>query len=528
MLAPFCIRITGVDAVEDIATMVLPPKYSVLSVTDLDVPVFKDFTATKLESLQKIFDQASNVLWITAGCRADDPYANMSVGIGRSVRLEMPHVRFQYLDIPIESNPEPKQIAETLMRLQALSLWEQEGVLEKMLWTVEPEIAYENGNLMIPRIYEEEKLNARFNSKRRPMTQEVAQATVPVEVTCLSQDIYELREMDLEECRSPISIRVQYSLLSSIKVRHLGYAFLGIGTDMRTDEKVIFISDHNSSIVTVPKTQTAPLQTSPDSEQEILLLVAAHLLAGSIVDSVKEGSTIIVHQPEKAIKHMLSQRTSGKDIKILFTTSGEIGHGDSRTLAIPAKTSLYHLKSMLPTKTVAFFDLSDSRSDSGDLAARIRSCLPTFCKQKNYSSLFATESELVDGVQLDHANILLRLAIDCAVSGPSAQDILIDMVDPRDISSATNYRGLLSSVLDWTASPTVPVRIELADHKNLFSKDKTYLMVGLTADVGNSLCEWMIRKGAKNLVLTSRNPQLSEEWLKMMKDMGAVITVESL
>ena len=102
------------------------------------------------------------------------------------------------------------------------------------------------------------------------------------------------------------------------------------------------------------------------------------------------------------------------------------------------------------------------------------------------------------------------------------------MIDPRDISLNTNNRGLLSSVLDWTASPTVPVRVELADHRNLFSKDKTYLMVGLTADVGNSLCEWMVSKGAKYLVLTSRNPQLSEEWLNMMKDMGAVITIESL
>ncbi|CZT02515.1 related to polyketide synthase [Rhynchosporium agropyri] len=528
LLKPLCDNITVVNAVEEIHSLVLPPNYSVLSVTDLDVPVFRDFTAVKFECLKRIFDQASNVLWITAGCRADDPYANMSVGIGRSVRLEIPHVRFQYLDIEFGSKPEPQLIAETLMRLQVVNSWEQEGALDKMLWTVEPEMAYENGVLMIPRIYEEEVLNARFNSKRRPITEEIAPKTNPIELH-QSEEGYELRSQQIKLTNQDlISIRVHHSLLSSIKIKYLGHAFIGLGTDVQTNEKVIFISDHNSSIVNVPRNHTTTSDIATGSEQTLLLLTAGHLLTNSILETTKEGSTIIVHQSEPVIKSLLKLRASEKNIKIVFTTDGETLSTEPQNMSIPTKASLHRIKSMLPAKPAAFLDFSVVGSNAGEVAGRIRACLPTFCKAKNSSTLFATESELLPGVQLDHINIALRISTEYAHQNLSSASSLVPLraISPSEVQARDT--GALNSILDWGARATLPVKVELADHVNLFSADKTYILVGLTAEIGNSLCEWMIRKGAKYLVLTSRNPKLSDEWLQMLKEMGAIITIKSL
>ncbi|KAK0129388.1 hypothetical protein ONS95_001314 [Cadophora gregata] len=530
LLDPLCIRITTINAVEDINSMVLPTNYSVLSVTDLDVPVFKDFTAVKFECLKRLFDQASNVLWITAGCRADDPYANMSVGIGRSVRLEIPHVRFQYLDIEIGSRPEPKLIAETLMRLQVVNFWEQEGALEKMLWTVEPEMAYEKGTLMIPRIYEEEVLNARFNSKRRPITEEVAPESNPVELVH-SEEGYDIRSMQLEQSAGDlVSIRVEHSLLTSIKMKHVGFAFIGLGINRQTNQNVIFISEHNASIVTVPSYFTAPIDLAQGSEQTLLLLASGYLVTSSVLAATKEGSTILVHQSEPLVELLLKQRASEKKLRIVFTTSGETLTASSQHISIPTKAPLQRIKSILPEKVSAFFDFSDIGTESGEVAARIGACLPTFCKTKGSSSFFATESELVPGPQLDHLNILLRIATDYAqIKLKSAESLTPSQtIALKDVNSRVENNGFLNSVLAWGATPTVPVKVELADRNNLFSAEKTYILVGLTAEIGNSLCEWMIRKGAKYLVLTSRNPKLSDEWLQMLKDMGAIITIYSL
>ncbi|KAL2065966.1 hypothetical protein VTL71DRAFT_3636 [Oculimacula yallundae] len=530
LLDYMCVRITVVTAIEDINTMVLPPQYSVLSVADLDVPVFKDFTAVKFECLKRLFDQATNVLWITAGCRSDSPYSNMSIGIGRSVRLEMSHVRFQYIDIEFGSKPNPKLIAESVMRLQVANSWEQEGALQKMLWTVEPEMAYENGTLLIPRIYEEDVLNARFNSKRRPMTEEVAPESKAIELVH-SQDGSELHSMETKRTENaPVTIRVHSSLLSSFKIKGLGYAFVGFGTDLGTNTKVLYISDHNSSIVSVAKNCVTPIDVTTDLEKTSLLLVGAYLLTDTILGSIKEGSTIIVHEPEPAMQFLLEQRAVEKKVNVVFTNSGEAPTSDPQHVSIPAKASLQRIQSVLPRNPVAFYDFSIIGSNAGEVAARILDCLPTFCKIKTASKLYATQATLHPGVELDHANISLRLAAEYAQDHLSLSDVSISthVISPQSASSHPEDNNYLNTVLDWEATPTLPVKLELADHRDLFSADKTYILVGLTAEIGNSLCEWMIRKGAKYLVLTSRNPKLSDEWLQMLKELGAIITIRSL
>lgn len=81
------------------------------------------------------------------------------------------------------------------------------------------------------------------------------------------------------------------------------------------------------------------------------------------------------------------------------------------------------------------------------------------------------------------------------------------------------------TIVDWSAHDTVPVDVAPMNHGISFPADKTYLLVGLSGDLGQSLCEWFVQNGARNLVLTSRNPKVGQRWLDIMKATGVTIKI---
>ena len=81
------------------------------------------------------------------------------------------------------------------------------------------------------------------------------------------------------------------------------------------------------------------------------------------------------------------------------------------------------------------------------------------------------------------------------------------------------------TVVDWNTTNSLPVAVKPVDSRPLFTKDKTYWLVGLTGGLGVSLCEWMIEHGASHIVLTSRHPKLDPNWLENINSGSAVVKV---
>jgi short-subunit dehydrogenase/acyl carrier protein len=48
-------------------------------------------------------------------------------------------------------------------------------------------------------------------------------------------------------------------------------------------------------------------------------------------------------------------------------------------------------------------------------------------------------------------------------------------------------------------------------------------MVGLAGDLGQSICDWMIDHGARNIVLTSRSNKVPERWINACRARGATV-----
>lgn len=80
--------------------------------------------------------------------------------------------------------------------------------------------------------------------------------------------------------------------------------------------------------------------------------------------------------------------------------------------------------------------------------------------------------------------------------------------------------------MNWREDSTVPTLVEPVEaRKDLFEDHKTYWLVGLSGNLGQSLCDLMIVHGARYVVMTSRTPNVVKEWIQAHQSKGVTITV---
>lgn len=76
-------------------------------------------------------------------------------------------------------------------------------------------------------------------------------------------------------------------------------------------------------------------------------------------------------------------------------------------------------------------------------------------------------------------------------------------------------------VIDWQSNKQTEVCAQSASNQVTLSAHRTYLLAGMTGDLGQSVSQWMVARGARNLVLASRTPSIKQTWLDLMSSMGA-------
>ncbi|KKY13503.1 putative polyketide synthase [Diplodia seriata] len=156
----------------------------------LDRPLFEEaVTDEMLEKLQKLFGNAKAVLWAIGG----EPESKMTVGIGRALRAEMPHLTLQFLEARRRSDLTAKVVVECFLRLVLAA---DPAVAEHdMLWTVEPEVVVDGGALLLPRLVPDTVINDRFNAERRQVVKTVSTRETCVEMATLDSGTFQcLRE----------------------------------------------------------------------------------------------------------------------------------------------------------------------------------------------------------------------------------------------------------------------------------------------------------------------------------------------
>ena len=527
ILQPRCSNLTLYNTVEDIDAAKLPVGGTVISLADLDEPLFKNLSPAKWENMKQLFDRPRQMLWLTRGRMGDDPYSSMTIGFWRSVAYEAPHVRVQFLDVDATESLDPRMLAETYLRTAALALWSKEGQARDLLCSMEPELRLQNGELLIPRAMPQQASNDRYNAERRDIKINMVPAQAAVQIERFG-DSYRFRETyasNSQNCtEQQVAVRIKYSLLSAIKAVPAASLYLGLGTIAETGEEVLALYESNASLVTVPKNWTTPCNVPRGDETSFLLTVVGELLTTIITTPISTGGVLVLHEPDSFMASIFNAHASKRKIRVVCITS-DLNHAGPQWTYIHARASQHAIARALPANVSTFVDLCGSFA-MHSFGNRIAAALPDNCKKEKVSTLLSPVSKLFTDSSLVQIPELLGHAAWISLSTlPSGVSLLLPhVISPHEVLGSNTVLTPFS-ILDWNSQHPVPVTVEAINPQSLFSKAKTYFLVGLTGEIGRSITQWMAENGAGYIVMTSRKPNVDPDWLRTIEATGATVKV---
>lgn len=506
-------------------------KSTFVVVSELDEETFSGLDEAKFQAIKAIFVNAGHVLWLTENAWVDHPYQAMSIALLRSIRLEHPAIHVQSLDVD-----DIRHLNATFLVEQVLRLEESAGATEDILWTLEPEVYVSNNRAYIPRIKHDMDRNNRMNSERREILKEFDATRIPITLNVSETGRY----LESAESFSPLgaaslnpaqtTVVVQYALAKAIRVGNLGYLYLVQGVRQGTDRSVIALSDTNASIVHAPSNRVFELPTPP-AEHSILLPVAASLIAQQILSGVAAGSSILIFEPPDFLIETVTTAAKAGSVHVYFATASRQPPSAGQWIRLHPRETDAGLRGLLPANLSVFYDLSEGlKSVTTGLGQRVASNLPVSCVSFGVRHLAQVdvapileqaENEAVRVSQIgDAVAAAAAKSLDANRDHSNAADVPIHDINELDKPFS------ISTTIDWRSDKQIPARLRSIDSGNLFSQDKTYLLLGLAGSLGRSLARWMITHGAKYVVLSSRNPETPDlKWLEEIKGLGGIIIV---
>ncbi|TQN66916.1 Hybrid PKS-NRPS synthetase apdA [Colletotrichum shisoi] len=479
-----------------------------------------------------------------------NPFSNMMVGLCRGLRAEKPALsrRLQVLDLEGESKPDADTLLQHFLRpvlCAACGVGEEDGNNDShsSLLSLETELSLRNNQLFIPRVEECREPNDRANSTRRRIISDVTTETHVVEIAHQHQEEVELvasSKVVSEKGGGTDTVEIDFSTLAPQTI--LPYQppqYLGLGRRQTQTEKpqkmggstaVVVLSPSNSSVVQVSGTQVFTPAGGETLRPEMLGLVALTLSARAWVRSVPRDHVLWAHGLDETVVRVLEREAEEHRVRV-FATSTDPARPGFIHPASPARM----LKSVIPIRTTAII-LGDSigNAESDVLLSRVSP--PFVLQQKPCTGRFLHPPPTAwSGGDVPVSRLLQEAYASTVREWPSTPPPPPPppppLVSLEDLNSTSSFPNPMP-VVDWRGARTIPVeaRLQPVPPSQLFRPDRTYLMVGLTRDVGISKCTWMIRDGGvRHVVLASRDPHVSPAWIESMsRAWGAAVAVRAM
>ncbi|KAK3309854.1 polyketide synthase module [Chaetomium strumarium] len=514
---------------------------AVLCLAELDEPIFAAggvmMTDERMHALQTLFGSAGSILWVTEGRRlGGEPLANMTVGLARALLEELPHLTLQLLDVDDgKETLKAHGLAEVFLRLLVSTELENKTGRKgngngMMLWTIEPELYYDGQAIHIPRIVLDRPANDRANASRRRIARQVDLNDETVEIRPGQGG---LRLVENGNCGSAPeqqeqqhgggyeTIRVRYSMelhaddVARNEVLCLGV--LAVRGDEDDQKMVMAFADAHASLIRPAADEVYVL---PDHERgcaELLAAAARQLIAAAILatlDRHPAALAVVVHGADEGLADAVARRIKEHDDRrgrgdLHFSSSCAPDALPEDWLSLHPSKTAHSIRLTLPRVSGLFIDLS------GD--TKVASRLPPTWAVHRYDRFASSPAK-----QLDDA---FTHAVMAENTTPREKLNILPVEEIAASPGTTTFVAACPAVVDWTTAYQLPVDMEPLDAGRLVHPDKTYLMVGMTSELGLSLCRYLVVHGARHLVLTSRNPSIGQDWLDEMARYGATIRV---
>ncbi|KAI1177826.1 putative polyketide synthase [Nemania sp. FL0916] len=500
LMRNFEFSVTQFKTLGDVDASRVSPTALVLNLVELDQPVFQSLTSETMEGLKNLFDYQRTILWVTQGCRSENPYMNMSVGLGRSLSLEFPDVKLQFLDLEVSRKPNTKLVVETLLKLRVPDT-------EGMLWSVEREMVQENESILIPRLMPLRDANERYNAPKRLITINKSPQSNSLAVTRSGSSYTIEEEMNAPVKAGEAILQVKMATMTPV----VGQWYGVIGTTSQNDGTVLAFATRNSSRVPVSVDKMLECKVDSSVGAELLHTLAIETTAHKILKMARQESAVLIHEPSPQLSQRIFHLATESQVEVIFTTGKAVQENANMPWIRLNKSSTRRaIKQLLPPNITTYIDCSQEFNGIGSL---VSSCLPTAC--------WKTTSDADEHM---HPNVdFEKILRETVLLGASSSATKPEVVVPSDLWKAS-IQSAKSMILNWEAEDAVPVRLSSVNDQISFKRDKTYVLFGLTSDLATSLCEWMASRGATTIILTSRNPALSTNWLNAMQTAGVKVT----
>lgn len=522
---------------------------TVVSLTELDSPIFKDITPESFHTLKTLFEPGKTILWVTSGRLCDEPFSNMTVAFGRVATHETPDLHLQQLDIPDPENMRGSTIAKILLRLYAaLSMRKDRNIF----WTIEPEIVINNkGRQLVPRLGFISELNDRYNAGRRPVVREVNVRASPINFTIqpVQSGGYMLKEVSRYETEASewgagseelLELHTTHSIISALKTP-FGHRFLVRGVQSKTGIPYLALVPSLASVVKVSPRCAVSRQIPGLSDEDTVRSIAAHLVSMAILDPLYSCQTLVIHNAPGNIADAVANQAIAKAIHVIYTTDSAAKEDTASWVKLPQYLSQSDFEEILALEEppAAFVGLSNHKIERAENEATILSSLMVRCHtiltaKTIYSPIASCGGSSTHLVFAAGLGDLLRRAFEYAQQQydvetrelPASSSLATtESVTLNDLARGASPLDPLC-IINWTDATSLPVYATRLDAGPMFKGTaSTYWIVGMSGALGISLADWMISKGARSLVMSSRKPEIAQEWIASQKHKGATVTI---
>lgn len=537
-LERFCGNITMLEGLpSEEESMDLNPMSTFVNLVDLDSPVFLNMTDEKMLGLNRMLELAKTVVWVTQDGQ-DDPYHMASIAFGRSIRQEALHINFNHIDISGLQHNVSQAIAEYLVQQCVLDEWEAPpSTLADaqhqnfgFLWSREPEVFFNGRQLKVPRLIPQRNQNARLNSLKRAITKKVP---VPESNVGIIFPLGESRHSVVEQPHRNGEqafrdvFRVRSSTLKALSVSTDMFLFLGIGHN-EARGRCFLLSTSNSCEVVPLATTDVPQQLVDQgrsmTDEALLVAVASEIIAEALIGhlSPRDHVMILCSGADRTLAESIRRLAAERSVRVTLTGDANVRKGSPSWIELNTRVSNLNLRKTLSrVEPTHFLDLTvgDTPHILGDRITRV---LKPNCTIIRASTLFQSDASSPPSA-IDKDTIIHKLSHSVLRSEPPDEDLEPLVIPLSDVDALEEEHAL--NTIHWPSDELVKAEVRPLDARYLFSKDKTYLLVGLSGQIGQSLCEWMVANGAGYVCLTSRKAKVDERWLQSFDGTGASVKV---
>ncbi|KAI1134321.1 beta-ketoacyl synthase domain-containing protein [Hypoxylon sp. FL0543] len=521
-LSSICREVSVRKGLEDANSEVLNSCTAAIILTELWQPVTTRMTQRMLDQLLGLLRPNMKVLWLTLGARFTNPDAAATFGFARTVSAEIPGLTLQMLDVDSVGVSTDVIVENTVDMMRR-------RIDGNVLWTDEREIHIENGQRLIPRVLPLKASNDSVNSMRRAVSHlgNSLQESIQVAPYPTSGGMvrYETRSghCDPQEPEPGQGlIRVDYSSVEALRLDAGGrgpnsspvLAYMCFGYNLSTDEWVMAISMSNASYVSLPSEQVYPIIPSANIALPLVSLATRYLIAAKMIESQKAERRLVLIDSDPVLADIVVELASeyGKDhtVDLYSTTIPPEEGGIPASFFLHPRSSAREIKAIFPLEGAAIFDLQPPKH--AKLSEQISGLLPANCKYYSRASL-SSVSDIANSRQDYSGSTTWRAAVSRALKFISSHKApKFNAISVPELQSGTRAASSSFQVIDWRADRDVTCVTKNLMKEKLFHADKTYVLFGMTKDFGQSLCYLLVEHGARNVVLTSRNPQTHYQW----------------